>query len=78
MNTVTRKVSVVARQLKVSDLGRGYKHTAFIGQCGSGPINSLYLITYDCVVLALEPRKTWGNLADVTVDRFCDVEIIEK
>jgi len=49
--------------------------TAFIGRCGWGPEHSLYLISYGRVLLASRPRSSWEGLADVTVDRFVDVEI---
>ena len=52
--------------------------TAFIGKCGCGPANSLYLITYKAVIQADTPNYKWGGAAQVIVDRFVDIEITIK
>ena len=50
--------------------------TAFIGHCGSGEEESLYLVTYSCISCASNPRLTWnGAGCDVKVIRFVDVNI---
>ena len=80
MNIVHTRVTS-RQQLKAQDLiGRNmlsHKHTAFVGQCGIGPEHSLYLITYEAVVLANDPHDTWNDSADIVVDRYCDVTINE-
>lgn len=55
--------------------------TAFIGQCGIGPIHSLYLIVYEKIVLASCPQNAWSFPdCSVEVERFVDIkiEVIEK
>jgi len=50
--------------------------TAFIGRCGDGPTDSLYLVTYSGIVLANDPGRTWTyHDCDVTAKHFVDVEI---
>ena len=50
--------------------------TAFIGHCGVGEEESLYLVTYACISYAGNPRLTWdGANCDVEVIRFVDVII---
>jgi hypothetical protein len=52
------------------------ERTAFIGQCGNGDKNTLYLIIYTGVVLASNPFHLWESKGcDCYVDRFVDVEI---
>ena len=80
MNTVhTKKVVPRKQTYTVSDLigSNMGSHTAFVGSVGIGPAHALYLITYDSVVLADNPRTTWSGEAVVVVDRFCDVTINE-
>jgi len=66
--------------LHVSDIiGKNFSssHTAFIGKCGNHPSVDLFLVTYDCVVLASDPGKTWaGSLTDVWVNKWVDVRIL--
>lgn len=65
-------------QCKVGDLIRtNYSEhaNAFIGKCGFGPPNSLYIVTYDSIILASNPGKAWDREANVTVDRFVDLDI---
>ncbi len=52
------------------------RKTAFIGHCGAGEEESLYLVTYDCISYASTPQLTWnGANCDVAVIRFVDVNI---
>jgi hypothetical protein len=74
MNTVT--ISDTQKTTKYTLAGvLNSGHTAFIGQCGEGPANSLYLITYNQIVLANDPHDTWTSDCAVEVARFVDVEI---
>ena len=83
MNTVKREFSVLSQQsylLKEVILdGHKSPETAFIGRCGNGPKNSLYLIAYEGIFLADDPIKYWSG-KNVTVDvvAFVDVEITIK
>ena len=52
--------------------------TAFIGRCGYGPPNSLYLIIYDCIALASDPSFVWTSVASVIIDKWVDIEITIK
>ncbi len=65
---------------KPKDLTGGYfreSRTAFIGKCGAGDDEELYLVTYDCIVKAKEPKVTWAYKGcEVKVTRFVDVNII--
>jgi len=59
-------------------IGRNQKkETAFIGQCGNGPENSLYLINYGNICLASDPLKWVWNSVDcpVSVKEFVDIKI---
>lgn len=70
------KNMTVGELMKVSEWG--LKHTAFVGQCGTGPRWSLYLIACNHVILASRPKTMWGvdgMATPVTVDRFVDIEI---
>ncbi len=50
--------------------------TAFIGQCGNGPDNSLYIIHESFVSLGSNPKLQWRNPnARVYVNRFVNVKI---
>ena len=52
------------------------RKTAFVGHCGSGEEESLYLVTYNCISYASNPRLTWnGPNCGVKVIRFVDVNI---
>lgn len=80
MNKVIMPEQEASKNMTLSDWRRtadyGYKHTAFIGQCGTGPSNALYLITSNCVVLAERPTECWDfDGTRCTVDRFVDIEI---
>ena len=80
MNSVATKRTAAARYMATNLIGRNmckHGHTAFVGQCGLGPAHSLYLITYNAVVLASEPDNTWDSAATVVVDHFCGVSITE-
>ena len=83
MNIIKNKSTVSSQQsYTISDLyGQNFETfaTAFIGKCGNGPENSLYLITYDNIFLANDPRQSWsGRSCTVKVDTFVDVEITIK
>lgn len=52
--------------------------TAFIGSVG-GIYGTLFLISFDRIILATNPRRTWSEYTcPVTVDRFVDLEITVK
>ena len=49
--------------------------TAFIGKCGTKD-EGLFLITYECIVLAEDPSQTWNcDGCEIKVIRFVDVNI---
>ena len=55
------------------------KETAFIGQCGYGPENEVYLITYSGIMVANNPKRCWiNNDCSVYVDKFVDIEMIVR
>ena len=59
-------------------IGDNFKNekSAFIGTCGCGDDETLYLITYECISQASNPRSTWDALScSVEVIRFVDVNI---
>lgn len=67
--------------LDISDLtGDNYNEekNAFIGQCGDGPSNALYIVAYDNIILAKNPRKNWSSPCDVHILRFVDIDILVK
>ena len=80
MNTVTplKQKSQYVWTGQLGDLiGRNFKNvkSAFVGTCGFGE-ESLLLITYDCIVKADSPGKTWNSgICNVKVIRFVDVNI---
>lgn len=50
--------------------------TAFIGRCGKGPDNELYLVTYDTIFLATNPFSAWDTpVCSVYINKFVDIEI---
>ena len=54
--------------------------TAFIGTSPDSKELELYLITYDNIVLASDPSKTWSGRGNITpikfyVDRFVNIDI---
>lgn len=57
-----------------------YGETAFIGKCGVGPNHALYLICYNCIVLAANPIRTWEGEATIYLDRYVDLnmQVVEK
>ncbi len=81
MNTVTpieqKKKWVWTGQ--IGDLiGGNFKNvkSAFIGTCGAGEDDTLYLVTYECISVAGEPGTTWKAMGcSVEVIRFVDVNI---
>lgn len=81
MNTITNSKKQAVRTT-IGQIRELNNETAFIGKCGSGPENELYLITYGSIFLASDPRKKqWSSLnCEVYVDRYVDVEIkiVEK
>ena len=83
MNTVKNKSTASSQQsYTINGLcGNNFETsaTAFVGACGNGPENSLYLITYDNIFLAGDPRHSWsGRGCTVRVDTFVDIEITIK
>lgn len=80
MNTIIN--SKQAARTTISRIRESNNETAFIGKCGSGPENELYLINYGSIFLASDPRKKqWSSPnCEVYVDRYVDVEIkiVEK
>jgi len=53
-------------------------HIAFVGECGCGPADSLYLIVGDVIVQADHPVQRWSvPSCTVIVDCYVDVEIKE-
>jgi hypothetical protein len=77
MNKVVLSSTACAKMTTVDALCMIRRHTAFVGQCGSGPEHSLYLIAYGQVIQADKPRTTWSGACPVTIDRYVDVEIRE-
>jgi len=75
MNKVIKGTKVSSKKYTVGNLCKSCKETAFIGKCGGGPEDSLYLITYEGIVLAFDPKMTWNDSANITVNRFVDIEI---
>ncbi len=58
-------------------IGTNYKEekSAFIGTIGDRK-NILFLVNYDCILVADEPNATWDcKGCDVEVIRFVDVDI---
>jgi len=47
MNKVIGNTKVNPKKYTVGNLCKSCKETAFIGKCGGGPEDSLYLITYE-------------------------------
>ena len=80
MNIVKEKS--VTTVYKVKDLTSALNNrdeTAFIGQVGNGPGNSLYLIAYEGLFLASNPCQYWSTKeCPVTVHKFVDIEIIVR
>ncbi len=77
-NSPNRKVSPEHTTLKdVCSICRKSDRTAFIGQCGTGPPNSLYLVFYDRIALATNPlHDMWKmELCSTVVDRYVNVSI---
>jgi len=69
---------ITTKEFKLKDLTLENKgtQTAFIGRCGLGPDRSLYLVTYNRIILANDPDRSWSSPnCSVLVDRFVDVEI---
>lgn len=50
------------------------ERNAFIGRCGNGPVDELYIIGWDFVYLANDPSRTWST-ADLYVWKFVDLVI---
>ena len=81
MNTVIKGTRTASRKYTLRQLcDIVHKETAFIGECGSGPPDSLYLISFGTIILASNPKITWSNNPDIFINRFVDIEIsiIEK
>ena len=83
MNTVKNKSTALSQQIfALGDFCfNNYKAsvTAFVGTCGNGPKNSLYLITYDSIFLADDPYQSWSSKGcTVFIDEFVDIEITIK
>jgi hypothetical protein len=82
MNKIITKSKKTAIKLVSSfDIGidKGHGKTAFIGGTQAGSCE-LYLITYDRIVDANSPNRTWttdDNTPIWYVDHYCDVQIKE-
>lgn len=81
MNTIKKEGLMKETHYKLKDLvGKegtlSSKPTAFIGKCGNGD-EGLYLITYESIFFASNPREDYWDYGDclVIVKRFVDVEI---
>jgi hypothetical protein len=78
MNTVILNNEEKHLRITLSELMSGeYKNeTAFIGKCGDGLDNALYLLCYGTIVEAKNPRYTWdSDDCSVEIHRFVDVDI---
>lgn len=56
----------------------GYRdrHQAFIGQCGNGPRNTLYIVGFNQIYQASDPYESWSSLdCEVVVQEFVDLVI---
>lgn len=64
----------------IGDLLHNFKsETAFVGKCGEGKDDSVYLISHKQVISLIEPQYRWDILTcPVTVKYFVDLEIIVK
>lgn len=65
-------------EFSLSNLTEGNQgeETAFIGKCGDGPENSLYLINYKSICLASNPVRTWTHeRCRVWIKEFVDIKI---
>lgn len=49
--------------------------STFIGKVGDGPEGSLYLRTYNGIILLKTPARSWSGTVLVVVERFVDLEI---
>ena len=61
-------------------IGRNFykERTAFVGSLGVYK-HKLFLVTYDCIVLAEDFVTTWQDCSiDIQVDFWCDLEINAK
>ena len=77
MNTVKNNIQPsFPKNLILNDVCHSGE-TAFIGKCGYGPENALYLISYGHIVLASNPlHQTWSSYGCiVVVERYVDIEI---
>lgn len=78
MITVERKN--VASKMTLGDLiDDNYKQqkNAYIGSCGNGPQDSLYIVGFDRIFLAEDPENTWDDPeCSVYVDKFVRIRII--
>jgi len=76
MNRVTTKTKSSRKTKLQAVVDSG--HTAFVGRCGNGPEDTLYLISHRKIIQADAPNRCWScNECDVVVDRYVDVEIRE-
>jgi hypothetical protein len=52
------------------------ERSAFMGRCGNGDKDALYLVTYDAIVLASNPYQVWqSGGCECYVTSFVDVMI---
>lgn len=79
MNTVSKplfKEQKTNYKLGELILCNGGVETAFIGRCGCGPRNELYLITYDKIIKADEPKHSWESEGcSVYINQFVNIHI---
>lgn len=84
MNTIKKDQPILENTTTVLNelldrTDNGKSETAFIGRCGNGPENSLYLITYSSVVLATNPQRDWcDDYCQIVINRFVDIVITIK
>ncbi len=70
------------RPFKLEDFTKNnfsQKKSSFIGKCGNGPRDTLYLICYSCIVKADDTHKLWDlPRCPIYVQRFCNIKIIAE
>ena len=57
-------------------ISTGFTETAFIGKAGTK--EGVFLIVFECVVLAERPNTTYSGGASVVVEKYVDIEITIK
>ena len=81
MNKVVNFDTYENEQLRVENItGLNFNNarSAFIGKAGFMKEDDLFLVCYNCVLLASEPRATWIDQASISITKWVDVEIKVK